>query len=534
MAPKKRQRYRLMKLLSSFAAALVMVMLAAGPLWAAQAGGALNLIVQPEPPTLNIGVNRLGPTTYVGNKIYESLLDYSPDLKPLPRLAESWTVSDDGLVYTFKLRKNVKWHDGQPFTAKDVVFSFEKFLPALQARSRLNLAEVKDIATPDDYTVVFTLKQPYPAFIYVHNTAVLPAHLYEGVTDYRNAEANAKFIGTGPFKFAEWNKGSFIHLVKNPDYWDAGKPYLDDIYFHVIPDANSRAVAFETGKVDVLRAGDVENFDIRRLAQSDGVELTEAGWEFLQPVGYIHLNNRHKPLDDVRVRQAIAHAIDRQFIIDTIFAGFGHETNGPISRLSQFKDSSVETKYDYDPAKANAILDEVGLKPDANGVRFELKLVPLPYGELWQRQAEYTREALAAIGVKVDIVATDVPGWFKRLTTFDYDLGQNFVYTTPDPAIGISYAYTTIKGDNAGTTGGNVHGYSNAEVDQLLADASHENDTAKRKALYSKAQKIISADVPLIWTHDIVFPTLYRKTVHDLITTGLGTDDNFAVVWIDH
>ncbi|MER9603706.1 ABC transporter substrate-binding protein [Mesorhizobium sp. M0243] len=520
------------RLLRTIMLSLAATLLTLTGLAAQEAGGTLNLIVQPEPPTVNIGVNRLGPTTYVGNKIYESLLTYSADLKPLPRLAQSWSISDDGLVYTFNLRRDVKWHDGQPFTAKDVVFSFKKFLPALQARSRLNLAEVKDIATPDDHTVVFTLKAPYPAFIYVHNTAVLPAHLYEGVSDFRTAEANSKFIGTGPFKFAEWKKGSFIHLVRNPDYWDAGKPHLNDIFFHVIPDANSRAIAFETGQVDVLRAGDIENFDITRLAGLDGVQLTEAGWEFLQPVGYIHLNNRHKPLDDARVRRAIAHAIDRQFIIDTIFGGFGHETNGPLSRLSRFKDTSVETKYEFDLAKANAILDEAGLKPDANGVRFELQFVPLPYGELWQREAEYIREALTSVGIKVNIVATDVPGWFKRLTTFDYDLAENFVYTTPDPAIGISYAYTTLEGDNAGTTGGNVHGYSNPEVDRLLADAAHENDFDKRKALYSQAQKIISADVPLIWTHDIVFPTLYRTKVHNLIATGLGTDENFADVWL--
>ena len=137
-------------------------LLALSPLYAdaQEAGGTLNLIVQPEPPTINVGVNRLGPTTFVGYKIYDSLLAYSPDLKPLPKLAESWSVSDDGLVYTFRLRSNVKWHDGQPFTAKDVVFSFEKYLPELHARSRWNLAEVREITTPDDHTVVFTLKQP--------------------------------------------------------------------------------------------------------------------------------------------------------------------------------------------------------------------------------------------------------------------------------------------------------------------------------------------------------------------------------------
>jgi peptide/nickel transport system substrate-binding protein len=232
------------------------------------------------------------------------------------------------------------------------------------------------------------------------------------------------------------------------------------------------------------------------------------------------------------VRQALAHAIDRQFIVETLFAGFGHETNGPLSRLSPFKDASSETTFEYDPEKAKALLDEAGFKPDAQGVRFTLDFVPLPYGELWQRQAEYTREALSAIGINVNLVATDVPGWFTRLTSFNYDLAQNFVYTTADPAIGISYAYTTVTGDNAGTTGGNVNGYSNPQVDKLLADASHENDFAKRRALYSQAQKIISADVPMIWTHDMVFPTLFRSKVKNLVTTGYGTDDSFADVWL--
>lgn len=500
--------------------------------WAQTPGGTLNLIVQPEPITLNPGVNRLGPATFLGYKIYDSLIGYTPDLKPEPRLAESWIISDDGLVYTFNLRKGVKWHDGKPFTAHDIVFSFDAFLPALHARSRQNREVVSEVRALDDHTVQFTLPTPYPAFIFVHNTPVVPAHLYEGVTDFRSAPANASFVGTGPFKLGEWRKGSFIHLVRNEDYWDKGRPYLDELYFHVIPDASSRAVAFETGKVDVLRAGDVENFDIPRLAALDGVETTEAGWEYLQPIGYIHINNRHKPLDDVRVRRALVHAIDRDFIIQTIFGGYGHEINGAFSRLSPFKDASVETKFPFDPEKAKALLDEAGLKPGANGVRFELDLVPLPYGELWQRQAEYIREALGAVGVKANLVATDVAGWFKRLTTFDYDLAQNYVYTTPDPAIGISYAYTTVKGDNAGTTGGNVHGYSNPQVDTLLAEAAHEQNSQKRQAIYSEVQKILSSEVPLVWTHDMVFPTLYRGKVQDLVTTGLGTDDNFAGVWI--
>jgi len=503
---------------------------------AQKSGGTLNLIVQPEPPTINLGINRLGPTSFVGSKIYEGLITFSPKLEPKPVLAESWTISPDGLTYTFNLRKGVTWHDGKPFTSADALFSFQKFLPAVFFRSKLVLSEAESITAPDDYTIVFKLKAPFPGFIQIFEATggtIMPAHLYEGVTDYRNAAANQQFIGTGPFKVGEWRRGSFIRLVKNENYWDKGKPYLDDIYFHVIPDANSRSIAFETGKVDVLRAGDVENFDIKRLASEPNVELTDAGWEFLQPIGYLHLNNRRKPFNDVRVRQAVAHAIDRKFIIETIYAGFGREINGPFYSAKPYRDTSVETKYDYDPEKAKKLLDEAGLKPGPGGVRAEVDLIPLPYGEMWQRLAEYTREALGAVGIKANIASVDVAGWFQRMTTFNYDVGHNFVYTFGDASIGINQTYLTVNGDNTGTTGGNVQGYSNAEADDILVKAAHENDPAARAKLYSRFQAIVTKEVPMVWTHEMVFPTIYRKRVHNLTSTGLGTNENFADVWVD-
>lgn len=497
----------------------------------AQGGGTLNLIVQPEPISINPGVNRLGPATFVGSKIYDSLLGYTQkDVAPVPRLAQSWSVSPDGLTYTFKLRPNVVWHDGKPFTSKDVAFSIGEFLPAMYANSRHLREEIARIETPDSLTITVVLKAPSPAYIRTFNLPILPAHKYVGVTDFRNAPANAEFIGTGPFKFAEWKKGSFIRLVRNENYWDKGKPHLDAVLFQIIPDANSRAIAFETGKVDVLRAGDVENFDIKRLAALPGVSLREDGWEYLQPVGYVHLNNRIPQLSNLKVRQAIVHAIDRDFIINTIFSGFGKPINGPLSRLSPYKDISVETKYPFDPKLAAKLLDEAGYPVGANGVRFELRLVPLPYGELWSRQAEYLREALGAVGIKVNIVSTDVAGWYKRLVSFDYDIAQNFVYTTPDPAITPTFTYKTLKGNDTGSTGGNVNGYSNAEVDALLEKGAHERDEGKRRQIYSKVQQIVSREVPMVWTHDIVFPTLYRSKVKNLITSALGTDDNFATV----
>lgn len=502
---------------------------------APRAGGTLNLIVNPEPPGINLGNAKLGPSSFVGSKVYEGLISLSPKLEPIPRLAQAWTISPDGKTYTFKLRPNVKWHDGKPFTSADVLFSFKQYLPVTFARTKLIMEQVASIEAPDDLTVVFKLKQPYPAFMYIFEATggtIMPRHLYEGVTDYRSTPVNNTIVGTGPFKIGEWRRGAFIKLVKNPDYWDQGKPYLDTLYFHIVPDAVGRSIAFESGKVDAIRAGDVENFEIARLAAAPGVGLTKAGWEFLQPVGFLNMNLRNKPIDDARFRQAIAHAIDRQFIIKNIFSTFGEPVNGPFPPGYAFRDTSVETRYPYDPARAKALLDEMGLKPGSDGTRVSLRLLPLPYGETWQRLAEYTRERLNAVGIKTTIVATDVPGWFSRVSSGDFDLAYNFVYLLGDPAIGVSQTYLSTNQLNRGTAA-NVDGYVNKDVDALLTQAEQAPKAEDRARLYSQVQKTLSRDLPILWTHQMVMPTVYRTKVKNLVSTGLGMNENFSDVWID-
>ncbi len=497
-------------------------------------GGRLNLVVQPEPPVLNLGVNKLGPTSFVGGKIYEGLITLSPELKPVPRLAESWTVSEDATSYVFKLRKNATWHDGEPFTAKDVLFSFQKFLPATTPRTAMIMDLTESITAPDPHTVEFKFKEPFPALMMVLEATggtIMPSHLYEGVEDFRTAEANNKIVGTGPFKLKEWRKGSYIHLVKNDAYWDGGKPYLDELYFHVIPDANSRSMAFESGRIDAIRTGDVENFEILRLDELPGVEQSLAGWEYYDPIAYLHINMRKEPMNDVRFRQALAHAIDRSFIIDTIFNGFGKKVNGPFSNDSVFKDASVETEYAYDPAKAKALLDEMGLKPNSDGVRAELRLLPLPYGETWQRLAEFVREQLQEVGIRAQLVATDVPGWFQRVTTGDFDLAFNYVYQMGDPAILMSQTYMSEYQFN-GSTGSNLGGYESPEIDKQFRLAQSQPDATKRRATYSAIQKTLSHDVAILWLHQMLMPTLYHDRIQNMITTGLGMNENFADVWL--
>ncbi|WP_274631045.1 ABC transporter substrate-binding protein [Arvimicrobium flavum] len=518
-------------------ASLLLALMLAGVSGAALAqeperGGTLNMVVQPEPPTVMLGLNKLGPVSFVGSKIYEGLINLAPDMKPLPGLAESWEISEDGLTYTFHLRQGVKWHDGEPFTSRDVVYSFSTFLPEAFARTRSVMARTESITAPDDQTVVFKLKAPYAAFMMIFEVSggtIVPAHIYEG-TNIRENPANEKPIGTGPFQFKEWAKGRYIQLVRNDDYWNKGLPHLDEIYFHVIPDANSRAIAFEQGQVDVLRGGDVENFEVRRLAEAPGVEVSEAGWEFFDPLAIININLKAPPLDNLKVRQAISYAIDRQFMIDAVFGGFGKPAYGPMTERTPFYDAAALTDYSFDMEKAKTLMAESGLKPDANGVYATLDLMPLPYGETWQRQSEYLRQQLTEIGIATNVVSVDVPGWQERTTTGKFHITTNFIYLLGDPAMGVSQTYVSDN-QNRGTAT-NVDGYVNPEIDKLFAEGAATNDPAVRQKVYSEIQKVISADLPVIWSHQMSMPTVYRSKLNNLITTGLGLNSNFADVWI--
>lgn len=188
-------------------------------------GGAIKAVIQPEPPSLMLAMVQNGPIQMVSGNIFEGLLRYSPKLEPQPELAESWSISEDAKTYTFKLRKGVTWHDGKPFTSADVLFSIE-MLKQTHARARNNLVQVDKVEAPDDYTVVFTLKQPFGPFLGIFEVGsmpMVPKHLYEG-TDWKTNPYNNAPVGTGPFMFKEWQKGSFIRLVKNPNYYEKESP----------------------------------------------------------------------------------------------------------------------------------------------------------------------------------------------------------------------------------------------------------------------------------------------------------------------
>ncbi|MEY9124987.1 peptide/nickel transport system substrate-binding protein [Bradyrhizobium yuanmingense] len=489
-------------------------------------GGVINAVIQPEPPGLMLAQVQNGPTQMVSGNIFEGLLRYSPKLDPLPELAESWSVSEDAKTYIFKLKKGVTWHDGKPFTAADVLFSIE-MLKQTHARARTNLAQVDKVETPDDHTVVFTLKQPFGPFLGIFEVGsmpMVPKHLYAG-TDWKTNPYNNAPIGTGPFMFKEWQKGSFIRLVKNPNYHEKGKPHLDEIYWQIIPDAAARSVAYETGKVDVLPGGSVENFDVPRLSKLKDTCVTGAGWEFFSPLAWLWLNNRQGPLADKRVRQAIMYAVDRDFAKDVIWNGLGKVATGPSASTIKFYTDDVK-KYPYDPAKAKALLKEAGYKGE------KIRLLPLAYGETWQRWGEAVKQNLQDVGMTIETIATDVAGGNQKIAEWDYDIAFTYLYQYGDPALGVGRNY--ISSNIAkGQMFNNVEGYSNAEIDKLFAEGAVATPDSKRKEIYEKAQKILVEDVPVAWMLELQFPTIMRCKVKNLITTGIGVNDGFKDAWLD-
>ncbi len=493
-------------------------------------GGTLNMIVQPEPPVIVTAINQQGPTQFVAGKIYESLLTYSTDLKPQPGLAKSWEASADGLTYTFHLQDNVKWHDGQPFTADDVVFTLSDMLPKTHARARVILNKFVDsVQATDPKTVVIKLKSPFPAFMLMFEPGfapMMPKHIYAG-TDYMTNPANQKPIGTGPFVFKEWKRGEYIKLVRNPDYWKPGKPYLDELVFNVIPDSASRAVAFERGSVDVLRGGDVDNVDIKRLRALPKVEYTTAGWEMFSPQAYLIFNMRKPPFDNLKVRQAVMAAINRNMVVNNIFFGLGKVSTSPFVTTEMFYDKNMPA-LPFDMKKARALIKESGIKPED----YTIRQLSFPYGSTWDRLGEYTKQALEQLGFKVNVESTDAGGWASRTGNWDFDMTTTFTYQYGDPALGVQRLYVSsniVKGSPFA----NVQGYSNPETDKQWEAAASEVDPAKRQEIYTKLQTTLVNEIANGFLVDMEFPTLYRGNVKNLVKTAIGLNETFDDVYIE-
>ncbi len=502
------------------------------------AGGTMVMIAQPEPPSLAPYLSTSGPIGLVAPKIYNGLLDYDLDLNPVPELAASWEVSDDGLTVTFKLQEGVTWHDGEPFSSADVQFSIMEVLKKFHPRGPNSFREVSSIDTPDAVTAIFNLERPAPYMmraLSAYESPIVPKHLLEG-KDIREAELSGNPVGTGPFKFVEWKKGQYIRLDKNENYWKDGLPLLDRIVARIIPDASTRTAAMESGEVHYGAFGAIPNIDVIRLRDQDDIGVTTDGYAMINPMALIEFDTTRAPFESKALRQAISLSVDRQFLIDNIWFGYGKPATSAMT--SNYKPLGLYTpsaNYPASPdvAAANALLDEAGLKPDGDGVRATATIDLIPYGEDWRRLGEYMKQAMADIGVKLELRYEDVPTWLKRVyADYDFELNVNYFYQLPDPVIGVQRHYGTDQ-IRQGTPFVNSARYSNPEVDELLATGAVEVDPVRRGEIYAELQAILAEDMPVVNLFEMEFLTVYNEKLKDHTVSAMGAYGSFDRAWID-
>lgn len=461
-------------------------------------------------------------TAMPSTQIFASPLRYDDNWKPQPYLAQSWEVSSDGLTVTLHLVKNVLFHDGQPLTSEDVAFS----VMAIKANHPFQtmLEAVDKVDTPDPYTAVIHLSHPNPALLLAMSPAlmpILPKHVYGDGQDIKTHPANLKPIGSGPFKLTEYKQGEYYTLEKFDKFFIPGRPKLDKIVVRLVSDENAVLVSMERGDVNMLPfVAGVR--DIDRLQKVPGLSVTDKGFAGIGPINWLAFNTRKKPLDDVRVRQAIAYAANRDFIIGKLMGGKATPATGPIAPGSPLYEPNVET-YKVDYAKAAELLDAAGHPKGADGSRISLTIDYIPGGDEQQRNvAEYLRSQLKRIGVSLEVrAAPDFPTWAQRVSNHDFDLTMDVVFNWGDPIIGVNRTYLTSN-IRKGIIWSNTQQYSNPKVDQLLEAAAVETSPEKRKALYSEFQKIVVSDVPIYFINVTPYYNAFSKGLAALPTTIWG------------
>ncbi len=500
-----------------------------GMAFAQTAGGGLVVGLRTsEPRHLNPAITTIGGVQLVAANIFSALTRFDADGHPVPDLAESWEVSEDGLSYTFHLASGVTWHDGTPFTSADVKFSFEEVLIPLHPVGRVNFAAIDSIETPDDQTVIFRLAYPYAAFLNLlelRHAAILPRHIYQG-TDIAENPANMAPIGTGPFKLAEWSRGSFVRLERNEAYFKDGLPYLDELVFVIIPDTNTMVAAMETGQIGFAPLG--VSFDLVETLKS---RLEPKGWVIgtapylFRGTGSLLINTEDPALSDVRVRRAIAHLIRKEEILSTVRRGVGKVAENPISWF--IPNAETQPIYAPDVEAARALLDEAGLTPDQNGVRLSLSIVASTGWAEYDPIANLMRDWFAEAGIALTIEAMDEAAATDRIFgSRQFQLGLSNPSFGPDPAIMAKGFTTAMIGQGAYTNG---MGYSNPEVDALFDQGVRQTDPAQRHETYRRIVELVMSDVPVVPLYEDDFAYAYKADYVGLPPGGTHRDSYEAV-----
>jgi peptide/nickel transport system substrate-binding protein len=430
----------------------------------------------------------------VAGYVYNGLIKYDGDLNLVGDLAESWTISPDGLTITFKLRKGVKWQDGAPFTAQDVLFTYQVMVdPKTPTAYGEDYKQVKKAEVLDDYTFRVTYPQPFAPALGSWTLAILPKHLLEG-QDITKSPLGRHPVGTGPFQFREWRAGDKIILSYNPDYFE-GRPYLNDYVYLVKPDQATMFLELKAGNID--RMG-LTPQQYTRQTEYPKFQKTFNKYKYVSfSYTYLGYNLEDQRFADRRVRQALTHAINKEEIVDGVLLGLGQKATGPYKPGTWFSNPNVP-RFDYNPEKAKALLAEAGWRPNSGGILekdgkpFEFTILTNQGNDLRVRTAEIIQRRLRDVGIVVKIRTVEWAAFLKEFIDKGRFEAVLLGWTTgQDPdAFDIWHSSKTKPGEL------NFIHYNNPEVDRLLEEGRHTFDREKRRQAYFRFQEILAEDQP--------------------------------------
>ncbi len=457
------------------------------------AGGTLVIGSTQVPRHLNGTVQSGYATAVPGTQLNASPLLFDENFEPQPYLAESWEIADDGLSVTLTLVEGAVFHDGEAITSEDVAFS----VLTAQAHHpfKTMFAPVTTVDTPDDRTAVINLSEPHPAILLAMSPGLLPIipeHIFNDGQDLPDHPRNTEdFVGSGPFKLTEYEPGAVIRMEKFEDFFIPERPYLDEIIIEITPDPSTIVLGLENGTTH-LSATLGGSANTIRLQDNDDVIVTADGHEAIGQVQWLEFNLADPDLGKQEVRQAIAYAVDRDFLADVIDQGLSFPVPSGIVEASPFHNPDVEyyATNDENLEIARQLLADAGY--GEGDLSLTIDYIP----PAQQAYAEYVVQALEEIGINTELnVSPDFPTWATRVSEGSHQMTINNVWNWGDPVIGVHRTY--LSTNRVGVIWTNNTGYENAEVDELLAQAGTEFDRDARADLYAQFQDIVAEEVPI-------------------------------------
>ena len=503
-------------------------------------GGVLQTLLIEDPPGLLAHESATVSNVWPMSPCYSNLVLFHP-LKPLesadtviPELAERWSWQDNYRNLVFFLRKNVKWHDGKPLTSRDVKYTFDVAREAPEAPAKFRLsarkewwANVEAIEAPETHTVVFRLKRPQPSLLLMLASGyspIYPAHVPLG-------ELRQKCMGTGPFRFKEWQRGQSVELERNPDYFIPDRPYLDGIRYTVITERGTRLAALQAGRLDAFVPLEMTRAMAEAAKKSaPSLIITEVGQNGSDNVV---LNHKRPPFDNPAVRRAVSLAMDRHGYVQSVRHGGAVVGAGLMPKPLGFwglSDPDLKTLPGYrnsatDKAEARRLLAGAGFGPGGKPLRVELATRTL---SIYLDVASFVADQLHQVGIESTVKQMDSAAWFPALARRDFQIAANLTaggFDDPDAYFVENYKCGSSR---------NYTDYCNEETDRLIDQQSQELDRIKRLRLVLDIQKRLEADVarPMLgWRKEYFahYPHVKNLVPHNALYNYGRMQD----VWLD-